>query len=70
MVVRIQLSGFNNGDIEMDEGQKISSNTHHLGFSARLQDYDYDEATRTFTITGNSPKMGSYKVQFTIDGIV
>jgi len=68
LVVRIQLTGFDYGDIEMEEGKQILSSTHHLGFSAKKENYEYDEIKKIFTITGNSKKMGSYKVLFLIDG--
>lgn len=67
MTVRIQLTGFNNGDIEMDEGTCILASTHHLGFSARKEDYTYDKFQKIFTITGKSRKMGDYKIKYLID---
>jgi len=67
MVVKIQISGFQSGDIEMEEGMYLLNKTHHLGFSARYEDYSYNEEDKIFTITGNSEKMGAYKVQFLIN---
>lgn len=67
LTVRIQILDFYAGDINIEEGTFISSATHHLNFSAKWQDYTYNEATNIFSITGHSLKMGNYEVQFLID---
>ena len=70
LVVRVHLTSFDYGNIEMDEGMRITSGTHHLGFLATKENYMYDETKKVFTITGSSAKMGDYKVLFLIDGSI
>jgi hypothetical protein len=67
LVVRVHLTSFDYGNIDMDEGKRIINDTHHLGFLATKENYAYDETNKIFTITGSSAKMGDYKVLFLID---
>lgn len=65
--VEIKLDTYNYGDIEISEGNTLTNVTHHLGFSSKLQNYQYDNVNRIFIISGKSSKMGNYKVRFLLD---
>lgn len=65
--VEIKHDTYNYGDIEISEGNTLKNDTHHLGFSSRYQDYQYDDVNKIFIVSGKSPKMGNYKVSFLLD---
>lgn len=65
--INVHLTNSDYGKIEMEEQGCLQNNSHHLGFSAKFENYSYDEIQKIFTITGHSEKMGDYMVQFRVD---
>ena len=65
--VKVDLTNSDYGNIKMEEGNCIQETSHRLSFSVKFENYSYDETQKIFTITGHSPKMGDFMVQFLID---
>ena len=61
----IQRSGYEDGKVSLEESGKVVSEKYHLDFSANYQDMEFDTETNSLVITGQSAKMGSYKVLVT-----
>jgi hypothetical protein len=64
--VHIFLNGYGGNIIDIAEGIKLKSETHHLNFKPDFQDYSFDTTNNIFSVSDKSPKMGKYKVEFHI----
>lgn len=49
------------GQIQIDEGNKLTSSKVHLDLNPRYQNYSFYD--NTLIITGNSSKLGDYKIE-------
>ncbi|CTQ69654.1 hypothetical protein LAX5112_02199 [Roseibium alexandrii] len=50
--------GFNDGRVDLDEAPHASVEDYHLTFYPKFQEYEFDQNTGDFIITGASDKMG------------
>jgi hypothetical protein len=64
--VHIQLMGYEALNIDIVEGNIIKAQTHHLNFKINLQSYSFNAQNRAFSIFGELPKMGKYKMEIYI----
>lgn len=56
-------SGPNDGDVNIDDTEKVRIEDFHLSFKAAFQKYEYDDDEKSLIISGSSLKMGgSYKI--------
>lgn len=63
-------SGPDDGQIDIDDTEKVTIDNFHLRFQARWQDYRFDESDHALLISGSSDKMGgdySIRVRPTIE---
>lgn len=60
--VEMPLRTSNNGDITISETEIITVDNTHCSLSHIFQTYYFNENTKKLEITGNSDKMGKYKV--------
>lgn len=64
--VRIfRTAGLHDGKIALTEQDNFTADDFHLDFSADFQTYKFEAKKANLTITGKSPKMGSYTVVIT-----
>ena len=56
--VHIFRHSMQDGDISIYSNGILQPETHHLGFSAKWQDYEFDRNDGAFVVNGDSPKMG------------
>lgn len=61
--VRISLHSADNGSIEIEDTEEISSEKLHTGFNCLFQQYRFNDLTGAIEITDTSPKIGKYKVE-------
>lgn len=69
--VQIFRNSMKDGEIEIYESGGLRSETHHLNFSEKWQEYLFDKSDESLLITGSSPKMGGeYSVRISPNGLV
>ncbi|MBV7598044.1 hypothetical protein [Aeromonas sp. sia0103] len=61
-IIKIIRNGIEDGEISLNETDKMTSENFHLVFSNKYQDYFYDMKNNNLVISGKSSKMGSYNV--------
>lgn len=67
--VQIIRNGMQDGEINIYANGDLQSETHHLGFSEKWQNYEFDNNDGALVVTGNSPKMGGkYSVRISPNG--
>lgn len=68
--VQIIRNGMQDGEINIYANGDLQSETHHLGFSEKWQNYEFDNNDGALVVTGNSPKMGGkYSVRISPNGL-
>lgn len=56
-------NGIEDGKVSLEEDGPLVSEMFHLDFSPDLQTYEFDKGSQALIITGNSKKMGKYRVE-------
>lgn len=56
--VHIFRNGMQDGEISIYSSGELQSETHHLGFSTKWQEYKFSKDDGAFVISGDSKKMG------------